>query len=64
MPLSRRALEKRFRAITDYPIYNYIFNLPIKKSTRKLPEAGTAVFEIALAMGRTDARILPADSVR
>jgi LacI family transcriptional regulator len=56
VPLSRRALEKRFFTITGYPIYKYIFNLRIEKFTQKLLETDMTVFEIALDMGLTDSK--------
>ena len=58
VPLSRRALEKRFLEITGYPIYKYIFNLRIEKFTQKLLETDMSVFEIALDMGLTDSKNL------
>lgn len=56
VPLSRRALEKRFLEITGYPIYKYIFNLRIEKFTQKLLDTEMSVFEIALDMGLTDSK--------
>lgn len=56
VPLSRRALEKRFLEITGYPIYKYIANLRIEKFSQKLLETDLAVFEIALDMGLTDTK--------
>ncbi|MCF2490070.1 DNA-binding transcriptional regulator [Dyadobacter sp. CY347] len=56
VPLSRRALEKRFLEITGYPIYKYIFNLRIEKFTQKLLDTDMSVFEIALDMGLTDSK--------
>lgn len=56
VPLSRRALEKRFLEITGYPIYKYIFNLRIEKFTKKLLDTDMSVFEIALDMGLTDSK--------
>lgn len=56
VPLSRRALEKRFQYITGLPIYKYIFNLRIEKLTQKLRETDMTVFEIALDMGLTDSK--------
>ena len=56
VPLSRRALEKRFLNITGYPIYKYIFNLRIEKLSQKLLETDLTVFEIALDMGLTDSK--------
>lgn len=56
VPLSRRALEKRFLEITGYPIYKYIANLRIEKFSQKLLETDLAVFEIALDMGLSDTK--------
>lgn len=56
VPLSRRALEKRFLDITGYPIYKYIFNLRIEKLSQKLLETDLTVFEIALEMGLSDSK--------
>ncbi len=56
VPLSRRALEKRFLEITGYPIYKYIFNLRIEKFTQKLLDTDMSVFEIALDMGLSDSK--------
>ncbi|NIJ51292.1 AraC family transcriptional regulator [Dyadobacter arcticus] len=56
VPLSRRALEKRFLEITGYPVYKYIFNLRIEKFTQKLLDTDMSVFEIALDMGLNDSK--------
>ncbi|PWJ57739.1 LacI family transcriptional regulator [Dyadobacter jejuensis] len=56
VPLSRRALEKRFLEITGFPIYKYIFNLRIEKFTQKLLDTDMSVFEIAMDMGLTDSK--------
>nr|WP_293839233.1 DNA-binding transcriptional regulator [uncultured Arsenicibacter sp.] len=56
VPLSRRALEKRFLEITGYPIYKYIANLRIEKFSKKLLETDMTVFEIALDMGLNDTK--------
>ncbi|CAG4988975.1 Xylose operon regulatory protein [Dyadobacter sp. CECT 9275] len=56
VPLSRRALEKRFFEITGYPVYKYIFNLRIEKFTQKLLDTDMSVFEIALDMGLADSK--------
>jgi LacI family transcriptional regulator len=56
VPLSRRALEKRFLEITGYPVYKYIFNLRIEKFTQKLLDTDMSVFEIALDMGLSDSK--------
>jgi LacI family transcriptional regulator len=58
VPLSRRALEKRFLEITGYPIYKYISNLRIEKFSKKLLDTDMSVFEIALDMGLTDSKNL------
>jgi LacI family transcriptional regulator len=56
VPLSRRALEKRFREITGYPVYGYIFNLRIEKFIQKLLDTDMAVFEIAMDLGLGDGK--------
>ncbi|GAB2769124.1 substrate-binding domain-containing protein [Rhabdobacter roseus] len=56
IPLSRRALEKRFQLTTGYPIYKYIANLRIEKFTKKLLETDMTVFEIALDLGLGDGK--------
>lgn len=56
VPLSRRALEKRFVAVTGYPIYQYIFNLRIEKFCQKLLETDMTVFEIAMDIGLSDTK--------
>ncbi|WP_341225135.1 DNA-binding transcriptional regulator [uncultured Arcticibacterium sp.] len=56
VPLSRRALEKRFLDMTGYPIYKYIFNLRIEKFSQKLLETDLSVFEIALELGFLDTK--------
>jgi LacI family transcriptional regulator len=56
VPLSRRALEKRFIEVMGYPIYKYIYNLRIEKFTQKLLDTDMSVFEIALDMGLSDSK--------
>lgn len=56
VPLSRRALEKRFLEITGYPIYRYIFNLRVEKFVQKLLETDLTVFEIAMELGFGDGK--------
>lgn len=56
VPLSRRALEKRFMEVMGYPIYKYIYNLRIEKFTQKLLDTDMSVFEIALDMGLSDSK--------
>lgn len=56
VPLSRRALEKRFLEVMGYPIYKYIYNLRIEKFTQKLLDTDMSVFEIALDMGLSDSK--------
>jgi len=56
VPLSRRALEKRFQQMTGLPIYKYIFNLRMEKFTTKLLETDMSVFEIAMDLGFNDAK--------
>jgi LacI family transcriptional regulator len=56
VPLSRRALEKRFLDMTGYSVYKYIFNLRIEKLSQKLLETDLSIFEIALELGFTDTK--------
>lgn len=56
VPLSRRALEKRFQVITGFPVYKYIYNLRIEKFAQKLLETDKTVFEIALDTGLSDGK--------
>lgn len=56
VPLSRRALEKRFREITGYPVYGYIFNLRIEKFVQKLLDTDMTIFEIAMDLGLGDGK--------
>ncbi len=56
IPISRRALEKRFHKVTGYPVYEYIFNLRIEKFTEKLLETDLSIFEIALDLGLNDSK--------
>ena len=56
VPLSRRALEKRFLDMTGYSVYKYIFNLRIEKLGQKLLETDLSVFEIALELGFSDTK--------
>jgi len=56
VPLSRRALEKRFVELTGYPIYKYIANLRIEKFAQRLLDTDLTVFEIALDLGLTDSK--------
>lgn len=51
VPLSRRALEKRFRETTGTGVYKYIYNLQIQKFAERLLETDKSIFEIALESG-------------
>jgi LacI family transcriptional regulator len=51
VPLSRRALEKRFLETTGTGVYKYIYNLQIQKFAQKLLETDKTIFEIALESG-------------
>jgi LacI family transcriptional regulator len=51
VPLSRRALEKRFQETTGTGVYKYIYNLQIQKFAQKLLETDKTIFEIALESG-------------
>lgn len=56
VPLSRRSLEKRFQAITGFPIYKYIYNLRTEKFAQQLLETEKSVSEIAYDIGLGDAK--------
>lgn len=56
VPLSRRALEKRFVQITGYPVYKYIYNLRIEKFIQKLIETNMTITEIAYELGLDDTK--------
>jgi len=51
VPLSRRALEKRFQETTGIGVYKYIYNLHIQKFSQRLLETDKSIFEIALESG-------------
>lgn len=51
VPLSRRALEKRFQETTGIGVYKYIYNLQIQKFAQKLLETDKTITEIALESG-------------
>lgn len=51
VPLSRRALEKRFQETTGTGVYKYIYNLQIQKFAQRLLETDKTIFEIALESG-------------
>jgi len=51
VPLSRRALEKRFQETTGLGVYKYIYNLQIQKFAERLLETDKTIFEIALESG-------------
>lgn len=51
VPLSRRALEKRFLETTGSGVYQYIYNLQIQKFAQRLLETDLTINEIALASG-------------
>jgi len=56
VPLSRRALERRFAQITGYPVYKYIYNLRAEKFRQKLLETDMTIAEIAYELGLDDAK--------
>jgi LacI family transcriptional regulator len=51
VPLSRRALEKRFQETTGTGVYKYIYNLQIQKFAQRLLETDKTIFEISLEAG-------------
>ncbi len=56
LPLSRRALEKRFQQMTGLPVYKYIYNLRIEKFAEKLLETDKNINEIAFETGFSDCK--------
>ncbi len=54
VPLSRRLLENRFKQVTGMPIYQYLFNLRMKKLAQKLLETNAPILDIALQIGFSD----------
>ncbi len=56
VPLSRRALEKRFILTTGYPVYKYIYRLRIEKFAEKLLETDMSITEIAQELGLNDTK--------
>lgn len=56
VPLSRRALEKRFYTMTGMPVYRYINNLRIEKFAEKLLDSEKNINEIAFESGFTDSK--------
>jgi LacI family transcriptional regulator len=56
VPLSRRALEKRFQQITGFPIYKYIHTLRIEKFAAKLLETDKTILEISQETGFIDSK--------
>lgn len=51
VPLSRRALENRFKETTGIGVYKYIYNLQIQKFAERLLSTDKSIFEIALEAG-------------
>jgi LacI family transcriptional regulator len=51
VPLSRRALEKRFQETTGTGVYKYIYTLQIQKFAQLLLESDKSISEIALESG-------------
>jgi LacI family transcriptional regulator len=58
VPLSRRALEKRFLQITGQPVYKYITKVRMEKLAQKLLDTDQSVFEIAVDLGFQDSKNL------
>ena len=56
VPLSRRALEKRFRDTTGTGVYKYIYNLQIQKFAERLLETEKSISEIALESGFSNSK--------
>jgi Transcriptional regulators len=51
VPLSRRLLENRFKQVTSFPIYSYIFHLRMEKLAEKLLETTEPIADITMEMG-------------
>ena len=56
VPLSRRLLERRFKAVTGQTIYQYITDLKIKHFAEMLLNTGDQVINIALSLGENDSK--------
>lgn len=54
--LSRRLLERRFKAVTGQSIYQYISNLKLKAFTEMLLDTNEQVINIALSLGENDTK--------
>ncbi|MEB2777559.1 DNA-binding transcriptional regulator [Algoriphagus sp. D3-2-R+10] len=54
VPLSRRALEKRFLQVTGHPVYKYITKVRMEKLAQKLLSSDQSIFEIAVDLGFQD----------
>ena len=54
--LSRRLLERRFKAVTGKTLYEYITELKLRYFADQLQETELQVMEIALSMGETDTK--------
>ncbi len=54
VPLSRRLLEIRFKAVTGMPVYTYALQLRMDKFAQQLVESKASIVEIAAGMGFTD----------
>jgi len=56
VPLSRRLLERRFKAVTGQTLYQYITDLKIKHFAELLQNSGEQVISIALSLGENDSK--------
>ncbi|MDY6277962.1 MAG: substrate-binding domain-containing protein [Bacteroidales bacterium] len=56
VPLSRRLLERRFKAVTNKSIYTYISDMRIKRFAEMLIETDDQIVNIALILGETDTK--------
>ena len=54
--LSRRLLERRFKAVTGETIYQFISDLRIKHFAEQLRETDDLIVNIALSLGETDTK--------
>ncbi len=56
VPMSRRLLEKTFKAETGTSIYQYIMNLRFERMKQQLVSTDTPIADLALATGLSDAK--------
>lgn len=54
--LSRRLLERRFKAVTGESIYQYISNLKVKRFAEMLQDTNEQIINIAITLGENDTK--------